>query len=143
MLGGNLGSLLYRDVSVMVKTSACYFCDLIRNISLTLPIMHLGDTRENLSRDVRKPDICICENKDADQLRGNATRIVQFLYFLNPKFPASSYLLWLYSLVCVRPGRKPECCHDAGSSKDTPSWSVTEICTRYHLSCTDSGLFLV
>ena len=24
-----------------------------------------------LSRVVRKPDICICENKDADQLRGN------------------------------------------------------------------------
>ena len=26
-----------------------------------------------------------------------ATRIVQFLYFLNPKFPASSHLLCLYS----------------------------------------------
>ena len=25
----------------------------------------------DLSNDVRKPDICICENKDADQLRGN------------------------------------------------------------------------
>ena len=25
----------------------------------------------HLSRDVRKPDFCICENKDADQLRGN------------------------------------------------------------------------
>ena len=25
----------------------------------------------NMSRDVRKPDFCICENKDADQLRGN------------------------------------------------------------------------
>ena len=36
-----------------------------------------------------------------------ATRIVQFLYFLNPKFQASSYLLWLYSPVCVGPGRKP------------------------------------
>ena len=24
-----------------------------------------------LSRNVRKPDFCICENKDADQLRGN------------------------------------------------------------------------
>ena len=36
-----------------------------------------------------------------------ATRIVQSLYFLNPKFQASSYLVWLYSLVCVGPGRKP------------------------------------
>ena len=25
----------------------------------------------NLSRVVRKPTFCICENKDADQLRGN------------------------------------------------------------------------
>ena len=36
-----------------------------------------------------------------------ATRIVQSLYFLNPKFQASRHLLWLYSLVCVGPGRKP------------------------------------
>ena len=28
-------------------------------------------TRKYLSRVVRKPDFCICENKDADQLRGN------------------------------------------------------------------------
>ena len=36
-----------------------------------------------------------------------ATRIVQSLYFLNPKFQGSSHLLWLYSLICVGPGRKP------------------------------------
>ena len=36
-----------------------------------------------------------------------ATLIVQSLYFLNPEFQASSHLLWLYSSVCVRPGRKP------------------------------------
>ena len=36
-----------------------------------------------------------------------ATQIVQYLYYLNPKFQASSYLMWLYSLVCVGPGRKP------------------------------------
>ena len=29
------------------------------------------DLRLNLSCNVRKPDFCICENKDADQLRGN------------------------------------------------------------------------
>ena len=72
----------------------------------------------HLSLVMRKPAFCICENKDADQLRGNreadlisafvfATRIVQSLYFLNPKFQASGHLLWLYSLVCVGPGRKP------------------------------------
>ena len=36
-----------------------------------------------------------------------AVRIEQPLYFLNPKFQASSHLLWLYSPVCVGPGRKP------------------------------------
>ena len=36
-----------------------------------------------------------------------ALRIVQSLYFLNPKFKASSYLLWLHSPVCVGPGPKP------------------------------------
>ena len=38
-----------------------------------------------------------------------ATRIVQFLYFLNPKFTASNHLLCLYSPVCVGPVRKPPC----------------------------------
>ena len=35
-----------------------------------------------------------------------ATRIVQSLFFLNPKFQASSHLIKLYRPVCVRPGRK-------------------------------------
>ena len=68
---------------------------------------------------MRKPDFCICENKDADQLRGKreadqrlcfgytdstfATRI----YFLYTKFQASNHLVWLYSLVCVGVGQKP------------------------------------
>ena len=72
---------------------------------------------------MRKPTFCICENKDADQLRGDheavavtaklisafvfTTRIVQCLFFLNPKFLASNHLLWLYSPVCVGPGQKP------------------------------------
>ena len=38
------------------------------------------------------------------------TWIVQFLYFLNPKFSVSSHLQCLYSSVCVRPGQKPYCC---------------------------------
>ena len=36
-----------------------------------------------------------------------ATWIIQSLYFLNPKFRASSHLQWLPSLVCVSPGQKP------------------------------------
>ena len=33
--------------------------------------MRREDWPSYMSRDVRKPDFCICENKDADQLRGN------------------------------------------------------------------------
>ena len=36
-----------------------------------------------------------------------ATRILQFLYFLNPNFSVSSHLLCLYSSVCVGHVRKP------------------------------------
>ena len=38
-----------------------------------------------------------------------AARIVQCVYFLNPKFQASSYLQWLYSLVRVRLCQNPHC----------------------------------
>ena len=38
-----------------------------------------------------------------------ATRVVQFLYFLNKNCPVYSHLLCLYSLVCVGPVRKPHC----------------------------------
>ena len=65
-----------------------------------------------------KPTICISESKGADQLRSNAklisafvfaTRIVQFLFYLNPKFQVSSSFLCLYSPVCVGLVRKPHC----------------------------------
>ena len=49
-----------------------------------------------------KPTICIGENKDT-------TRIVQFLFYLNPKFQASSTFLCFYRPVCVGPVRKPHC----------------------------------
>ena len=52
---------------------------------------------------MRKPDFCT-----ADQHLCSPHRYVEPLYFLNPKFQASSDLLWLHTLVCVRPGRTPE-----------------------------------
>ena len=70
----------------------------------------------SMSLVMRKPDFCICENKDADQLRSNcaADQRLCFSYIdstipLLPKsdFLAFSHLLWLYSPVCVGPGRKP------------------------------------
>ena len=65
-----------------------------------------------------KPTICTGKNKGAGQLSSTvklisafvfATWIVQFLYFLNSKFPASSHPLCFYSLVCVGPVRKSHC----------------------------------
>ena len=73
----------------------------------------LSDQSTSMSLVMRKPACCICENKDADQLRELisafvfATRIVQSLYSLNLKSQVSNNLLWLYSPVCVGPGRKP------------------------------------
>ena len=32
---------------------------------------NMNANKSNLSRVMRKPTFCICENKDADQLRGN------------------------------------------------------------------------
>ena len=58
-----------------------------------------------------KPTICIGENKDAKLISAFvfATRKVQFLFYLNPKFQASSSFLCLYRPVCVGPVRKPHC----------------------------------
>ena len=54
-----------------------------------------------MSHHTRKPTICICESKDADQLWSYCTAdqrlcfhySVQSLFFLNPKFQASSPFL--------------------------------------------------
>ena len=71
-----------------------------------------------MSRDVRKPDFCICEKqrpRSASRFAVTtklisafvfATQIVQSLSFLNIKFQASSHFLRRHSLICVGPGRK-------------------------------------
>ena len=57
-----------------------------------------------------------------------ATQIVQSLYFHKPKFQAFSHFLWLYSLVCVGPGWKPEdrFSHVRRSSDSTTSHFSTQ-----------------
>ena len=76
---------------------------------------------------MRRPDFYLCENKGTDQLYSYAktkaqiscavtallictfvftTRIVQFLFYLYPKFQDSSFFLWVYRPVCVGPGQK-------------------------------------
>ena len=88
------------------------------SFSLMLIFSTFSSTSQHVSRVMRKPTICICENEDAFSFAVTAklisafvfaTWIVQYLYFLNPKFQASSHLQQLYSLVCVRTGQKPHC----------------------------------
>ena len=64
---------------------------------------------------MRKPAVCICQNKDAVQLRGNreADQRLCFRYtdstitlLLKSEIQASSHLLWLYNPVRVGPRRK-------------------------------------
>ena len=70
---------------------------------------------DNMGSVMRNLDFCLCENKDADQLRSTAklisafvfaTLIVQFLFYLYAKFQPFSQLLRLYRMVCVKPGRE-------------------------------------
>ena len=65
---------------------------------------------------VRKPDFAYAKLKTQISFAVTAKlisafvfaiRIVQSLYYVNPIFQSSSHLLWLYSPVCVGPGRKP------------------------------------
>ena len=71
----------------------------------------------DMSLVLRKTVFCICENKVAGQLRGNREadqplcfRFTDSTIPLLPKSDISSpsHLVWLFSLVCVGPGRKPE-----------------------------------
>ena len=85
-------------------------CSLLAVRLLTLvgvTILVVGPS--NMGLVMRKPAFFICENKDADQLRSNsklfsafvfAIRIVHSLYYLNPKFQASTEP----SSVAVQPG---------------------------------------
>ena len=45
-----------------------------------LPGTETNDSKVYMSRVVRKLAFCICENKDADQLRGNAKLISAFVF---------------------------------------------------------------
>ena len=86
---------------------------------------------------MRKPTICMCENKGEDSFAVTeklisafvfATLIIQFLYFLNRNFAASSNLLCLYSSVCVKPARKPHCwfSHDVAQIINSVVFVITK-----------------
>ena len=50
----------------------------------------------------------MCENKGANQLRGDRLIDCTIPLFLNPKLQAPNHLLWLYIPVCVGLGQKPQ-----------------------------------
>ena len=57
---------LYFNGEIHIKR----FSSLIRYLLLAILVGH-GNDNDDMSRVVRKPDFFLCENKDADQLRGN------------------------------------------------------------------------
>ena len=97
---GRLGVRLL-DSPTIVWNRSCFVCCLVHMVPVPHHYLHL-------SLVMRKPAICICENKDADQLRGNreADQRLCFRYtdctiHLLPKSEISS----LYpSHVAVQPG---------------------------------------
>ena len=113
-------------INIIVEKSFCtYQITHIYSIGMykyfkTKLIDHKSDlfkyTSDKMSLVVRKPAFAYAKTKTQISFAVTAklisvfvfaTRIVQSLYFLNPKFQASSHLLWSYSLVCVGPCRKP------------------------------------
>ena len=82
--------------------------DFLQLLEISSEILVIHEKLHHLSRVVRKPAFCICENKDADQLRGNreADQRLCFRYMdstipLLPESEISS--IKTYSLV-VQPG---------------------------------------
>ena len=63
----------------------------------------------NLHRRKKKMQISFAETAKLISAFVFATRIVQFFFYLIPKFQASSSFLLLCRLVCVGPVRKPHC----------------------------------
>ena len=61
-----------------------------------------------MSRVVRKPAFCICENKDADQFRGNREAdqrlCFRYTYSTIPPLPKYEITSLLPSSVAVQPG---------------------------------------
>ena len=87
-----------------------------------------------------------------------AIRIVQSLYYLHPKFQASSHFLWLYRPVCVGPGKKPRIpvfsqrgsleflsCHVTPRCCALGQWSTSYFTWNWHVDrlCKDDKPFSV
>ena len=81
---------------------------------------------------MRKPTICICENKDADQLRGNreADQRLCFRYTDSTMslLLKSEVVFFDYRLVCVGPVRNPNCWFSHAQARLKVSYSSNFSC---------------
>ena len=64
---------LIRLETTCIETNHMLFLSCISNVASDVrqSLYTISKLRDNLSHVMRKPAFCICENKDADQLRGN------------------------------------------------------------------------
>ena len=73
-----------------------------------LPYMGIGSHLGHMSLVVRKPAFCICENKDADQLRSNCAADQRLCFrhtdSTTPLLPKSEITRLYPSSVAVQPG---------------------------------------
>ena len=82
MGGGKLGG----GYIVLSGSCLCELCSLMNTINKKLCSI---EESTKMGCVMRKPDFCICENKDADQLRGDRRKADQRLWFryINSAFP--------------------------------------------------------
>ena len=87
---------LVADINSVHPVSLCL--NLMGNFKHWEMVLQSLPITNHMSRVMRKATFCICENNDADQVRGNREADQRFcfryidstsLYFLNPKFQAS------------------------------------------------------
>ena len=71
-----------------------------------------------------------------------ATRIVQFIFFLNLKFQAFSHLQWLYMPVCVKPGRKSRKPVLSRRGSFWYLWAGCPLCLRMNLNIHADEIFI-
>ena len=91
-------SCSYPVISSNEKLKYSVVCRLVYNVCRTRENMATNPSPSlHMSLVMRKPDFCICENKDADQLRGNREadqrlcfRFTDSTFPLLPKYKISS-----------------------------------------------------
>ena len=116
---------VYGDLSTSISYTASI--SNLTNLKMTNKPPH-GKTN-NLHRRKTKTQISFAVTAKLISAFVFATRIVQFLFYLNPKFQASSSFLCLYRPVCVRPVRKPHCwfSHEAAQIMGQPHYKYLTI----------------